>query len=114
MTDPGQRPHLVTIQRAIVAEDDYGGETRTWHDHLTAWARVRYGLGEERRVAEQENASQTAIFDFDWSADLASVTMKDRLRVFSTSWDIIGNVTVGNNRDILISAVANLDAEIDS
>lgn len=114
MTDPGERPHLVTIQRATVATDDYGGEVRTWHDHATGWAKIAYGTGQERREAAQENASQTATFMFDWNPTLAAVTTKDRLEIFSTVWDITGNVTIGINRESHITAVANLNAEIDS
>lgn len=114
MTDPGERPHLVTIQRATVSADDYGGEVRTWHTHATAWAKASYGTGQERREAAQENASQTATFMFDWSPTLAGVTASDRLYIFDTVWDITANVTIGQNRESHITAVANLDAEIDS
>lgn len=114
MTDQGERSHLVTIQRATVTTDDYGGEVRTWHTHTAGWAKISYGTGAERREAAQENAVQTAIFMFDWSPTLADVTAKDRLYIFDTVWDITANVTIGANRESHITAVANLDAEIDS
>ena len=114
MTDPGERSHLVTIQRATVTTDDYKGEIRSWHTHATGWAKVSYGTGQERREAAQENANQAATFMFDWNPTLAAVTAKDRLSVFATVWDIVGNVTVGANKESHITAVANLDAEIDS
>lgn len=114
MTDPGERPHFVTIQRATVALDDYGGEVRTWYTYTTSWAKIAYGTGQERREAAQENASQAATFMFDWDPTLAGVTAKDRLYIFDTVWDITANVTIGQNRESHITAVANLDAEIDS
>lgn len=110
----GRRPHLVTIQRATITPDDYKNEVRTWHTHATAYARISYGTGAERREAAQENANQTATFEFDWNPTLAGVTAKDRLSAFDTVWDITGTVTIGANRESHITAVANLDAEPDS
>lgn len=114
MTDQGARPVYVRIQRSTVVTDDYGGETPTWHDLATAWAAVRYGTGQERRQAAQENASLAATFEFDWSPGLAAVQPTDRLYAFDTVWDVASAVVIGANRDVHISAVANLDAEIDS
>lgn len=114
MTDPGERPHLVTIQRAVTATDDYGGETQTWHMHTTGWARVRYGTGQERREAAQENASLAATFEFDWTPTLAALKPTDRLNVFDTVWDVASTFVIGGNKEVHITAVANLDAEVDS
>lgn len=114
MTDPGERPHLVIVQRATASEDDYGGETLTWHTLTTGWARVRYGTGQERREAAQENAQQSASFEFDWTPLLASVKPTDRLYVFDTVWDVASAVIISGNVEVHITAVANLEAEIDS
>jgi SPP1 family predicted phage head-tail adaptor len=114
VTDPGKRPHFVTIQRATATDDGYGGEVRTWHDHATGWARLRYGTGQERREAAQENASQTVTAEFDWNPTLAAVTTEDRLSLFDTVWDITSNIVVGGNDEVHITAVANLNAEVDS
>ena len=110
----GDRPHLVRIQRATTATDDYGQGEQTWHDLATGWARVRYGTGQERREAAQENASQAATFEFDWNPTLAAVKPSDRLYVFDTVWDVASAVTIGGNREVHITAVANLEAVIDS
>jgi head-tail adaptor len=114
VTDPGERPHLVEIQRGITTTDDYGQGGTTWHELATGWAKIRYGTGQERRQAAQENAAQAATFEFDWNPTLAGVRPSDRLYVFSTVWDITSNVTIGANRESHITAIANLDAEIDS
>lgn len=115
MTDPGARPHLVRIQRATVSEDTYGGETKTWHDHATGYARLSHGTNQERREAAQENASQVATFDFDWNPTIAATLPSDRLYVFSTVWDIVSAVVVGGNRAVNITAIANLNAvDVDS
>lgn len=111
----GQRPHLVTIQRQGSPSDDgYNSIPGAWATHATAWARVRYGTGAERREAAQENATQAATFEFDWTPTLAAVRPTDRLICFDTAWDVASAVTVGGNDEVHITAVANLDAEIDS
>lgn len=114
MRQAGERPHLVTIQRATTTTDTYGHEIKTWHDHATGWVRLRYGTGQERREAAQENASQTVTAEFDWNPTLAAVTTEDRLNLFDTAWDITSNIVVGANEEVHITAVANLNAEIDS
>lgn len=114
MTDPGQRPHLVEIQRATILEDDYNGETKTWHPLATGWARIRYGDGQERREAAQENASVAATFEFDWSPEVAATRPTDRLYCFDTVWDVSSAVIIGGNREVHVTTTANLDAEIDS
>lgn len=114
MTDPGQRPHLVRIQRSVTATDDYGGETKTWHDLATAWARVRYGTGQERREAAQERATQAATFEFDWNPETSAIRPTDRLYCFDAVWDVASAVTIGANAEVHVTAIANLDAEIDS
>ncbi len=114
MSDPGKRSHKVIVQRAVVATDYYGGETKTWHEIATGWATVLYGNGQERREAAQNNASVPATFIFDWNPTMASVKPTDRLYCFSTVWDIASAVTIGINAQVHITALANLDAEPDS
>lgn len=114
MRQPGERPHYVRIQRKTVTTDDYGGETATWHDHAAGYAAVRYGPGQERREAAQENASVAATFEFDWNPTVASTRPTDRLYCFDTVWDVASAVTIGANSEVHITALANLDAEIDS
>lgn len=86
----------------------------TWHDLAMGYAAVRYGTGQERREAAQENASMSATFEFDWNPTIAATRPTDRLYCFDTVWDVASAVVVGANRDVHITAVANLDAEIDS
>lgn len=112
--DPGNRPHLVRIQAPVTATGTLGGETHTWHDEGTAWAAVLYGTGQERREAAQENATQQATFNFDYSPETAGIRTTWRLYVFDTVWDVHSAVIIGANRDVHVTATANLDAEIDS
>lgn len=113
MTDPGKRPHLVVIQRRGAETDDgYTKQPGAWDHYVTAWARVRYGTAAERREAAQEAASRTATFEFDWTPDLQAVTSSERLVIFDTAWDISDAAVIGINREVHITAVANLEAEV--
>lgn len=104
--DPGQRDSLITFQRGVVTSSDYG-ETIDWTNPTTvttAWARVRYGTGQERREAAQERASQAATFECEWSATLAGVLVTDRIRFDSDTWDIISKAPLGH-KEIHFAAV---------
>ena len=100
-----ERDRLVTIQRATAATDDYGEGAPTWATLTTAFAKVLYGSGQERREAAQEAAAQTATFMFLWGATLAGVTVKDRIVFDGANWDITNRALVGLNREIHFTGV---------
>lgn len=85
----GAFDRLITVQRATVTTDDYGGETPTWVDIEQAYARVRFGLASEQRLAAQESGSQTATFEMIPTTALLTVTLKDRLLFDGSQWDIV-------------------------
>jgi SPP1 family predicted phage head-tail adaptor len=84
----GERDRLITIQRATVTTDDYGGEVPTWGDSEQAWARVRFGLAGEQRNAAQEGGLQAATFEVVPTAAIRAVTLKDRIQFDGSDWDI--------------------------
>lgn len=88
MIDPGRRSERITFQRAAVTTDDHGGEVETWADHVTAWAEVRWGTGQERREAAQERGQISATFVCDWTPTLAAVTERDRILYQGAVWDL--------------------------
>lgn len=113
MTDPGQRHCLIVIQRQGAETDDgYTKLPGAWADYARAWARVSYGTSAERREAAQERASRTATFECDWSPALALVKSTDRLIAFDTGWDVTDAAVIGGNREVHITAVANLEAMV--
>lgn len=89
MISNGQRDRLITIQRASITTDDYGGETQTWADLAQAWARVRFGTAQEKREAAQEAGSQSASFEMLLTPTLAGVTLLDRITFDGSEWDIV-------------------------
>jgi head-tail adaptor len=113
VTDPGERFHLVALQRAVVTSNDYGDELRNWSNFGTAYAAVLYGDGQERRQAAQENATQAATFNFDWNPTVAGIRPTDRLFCFDTHWDVASAVVIRGNKEVHVTAIANLDEDPD-
>lgn len=103
--DPGIRDSLVTFQRGTPSGDDYTPEgSASWATLTTAWARIRYGTGQERREAAQERASQAATFECEWSSTLAGVIVTDRISFEGDAWDIVSKAPLGH-KEIHFAAV---------
>jgi SPP1 family predicted phage head-tail adaptor len=101
----GERNRLVIFERFTATEDDHGGQVQAWTEYATAFARVRFGTGQERREAAQESASLAAVFECLWSLLLADVGPLDRIQFDGGTWDIVSAVTIGMNRERHIAAV---------
>jgi len=84
----GERAWLVKFQRATAVADTYGQEMPTWADHTSAWARVRFGLAAEKRMAAQEGGQQSATFECVPTTLLLAVTLKDKIIFDGSDWDI--------------------------
>lgn len=102
--DPGQRDRLVTFERGTVTTDDYGGETASWATYAQAWARVRFGSGQERREAAQEAGVQAATFEVLWSPTLDDISITDRIQFDGAAWDITNRAPVGLNSELHFTA----------
>lgn len=86
----GQFDRLITVQRAAMTTDDYGGETPTWADTEKAWARVKFGTAQEKREAAQESAQQAATFECFRTTALDNTTERDRILFDGDAWDVTG------------------------
>lgn len=95
----GQRDQLITVQAATTTSDDHGGETLAWADVAKAWARVRFGTGQERREAAQEGGVQPATFEILPTAALLGVSIGARIVFDGSNWDITDIARL--NRDTL-------------
>lgn len=109
MTSAGPRNRLITIERATVVNDDYGGETLTWAAYAQAWAQVKYGTGGERRAAAQREEMLAATFRVLWTSALKTVTVEDRIAFDGFAWDIHSIAPLGYNEAIEFSATSDLD-----
>lgn len=99
----GERDQVIAFERAAITTDGFGNEVTSWTTLRLAWAGVRYGTGEERRVAAVEQAAQAATFTVLSSAG-AGVTEKDRI-YFNGHWDIRSIVPSVDRADIMVTAV---------
>lgn len=102
--DPGKRDQMIVIERGTAITDDHGGETIAWDEFTRAWARIKYGTGQERRQAAQELAVQAATFECEWTPTLAAVVTKDRILLGAEAWDIVSNAPL-SHKEIHLTAV---------
>lgn len=86
----GEFDTLISIVRPNFVVDDYGGRTEAGDPTLIepAYARVRYGLAQEKRQAAQERASQTATFEVYPTSALLTTVETDRIESSRGNWDI--------------------------
>jgi SPP1 family predicted phage head-tail adaptor len=66
----GTLRHRVTLQRRTVTRDSYGGETVTWADVATVWARRNAIGGREYYGAGQTLAESTSTYDMRYRRDV--------------------------------------------
>jgi len=96
--DAGRRDRLITFQRQGAGTDDgYTTQPGAFADYAQAWARVRFGTGQERREAAQERVSMAATFECLWNPTLNAVLETDRIVFDGANWDIVSRALV--NRD---------------
>ncbi len=104
MTKVTKRTTRISIERATVAQDDYGEEISTWSQIARPWAAMFYGTGQERRQAAAEMGQQSVTLNVLASALTRSVNLKDRIVVGTETWDIVGISPIGR-REIDFTAV---------
>lgn len=93
----GAFDRLITVERATVTTDDYGGETPTFALLEQAWARVKFGTAQEKREAAQESGVQSATFEVVPTAALRGVTLRDRISYDGSFWDITEKADLDRN-----------------
>lgn len=84
----GQYDRLVTFQRGTATINDHGDETLAWAEIEQAYAKVQFGLAQEKRAAAQDSGSQTATFEVFPTSNLLTVNLKDRIISDGFNWDI--------------------------
>jgi len=93
----GAFDRLIIVQHATATTDDHGGEELTWTELEKAYARVRFGLADEKRQAAQESASQSATFEVAPTSTLLTVSLKDRIQFDNDNWDIVEVAPLARN-----------------
>lgn len=107
----GQLDRRITIQRATIAQDAFGGDVETWAD-LTTISAARTDVKDgERLAAEQVNSSLMSRFKVRSSIATRGITPKDRINYDGGIWDIHGikETKEGRKRFLEITAVVQSD-----
>lgn len=100
----GDRNRKITFQTSAGTVDDFGGQSESWSDVVSAWAAfMPVSDGEKWRAGKVEGRA-VAWFNVDYSAALAAITTQDRLTLGGVVWSITGIKPVGLNDAIEFTA----------
>lgn len=99
------RDRLIQIERATLAQDNYGEQIETWAFQFGEWARVIYGRGNERREAAAERSEMPITFVMLANSNSRTITARDRIQYDGLVWNIEGVAPVTRG-EIEITAVA--------
>lgn len=102
----GDLDRRITVERASVATDNYGGETRTWAALGTVWAQVLPISDGERWRAGEVAAHVTTRFRIRWGL---GVTVRDRIVYEGRAYDIAGVKEIGRREGQEITASARAE-----
>lgn len=105
---PGQRRHLIVIQKKTITVDpEYGGTVTTWTDFCRAMAAVRMSRGRELIAAQAAQSEMKGTFNIAYRA---GVTQDMRIIYAGKVHNITAVVDVNEQRmemDIMVSAGLN-------
>lgn len=106
----GQLDQTITFDSASVVQAANGEETITWVAGVTVWASVEPLTGREKLTAEQVLAELDTRIRVRWSADIAAVTPKHRIRHGSAIYNIVSIVnqrSLGDATEIMCRSGTN-------
>ena len=111
MPGAGNLDRRVTMERATVTQDPFGGDQMAWGTIGTVWARREDASDGERLSASQVNATLISRFVIRSSIMTRGVTPNDRLNYDGGYWDIHGikETKDGRNRFLEITAMRQSD-----
>lgn len=105
--EAGRLDRRITIERATVETDPFGGETPTWAEVATVWASVEWVKDGERLRAAELAASADVRFQIRWGF---GVTVEDRITYDGRVYDILGVKEIGRHEGQELSASARAEA----
>ncbi|WP_158014073.1 phage head completion protein [Sphingomonas sanxanigenens] len=88
----GRRNRLIRVERATITTNNYNEEVQTWGPLVSAWARVIFAKGTERREAAQEQAQAAATFIVLANSDTAGISVEDRIVFDGSNWNVTSNI----------------------
>jgi SPP1 family predicted phage head-tail adaptor len=109
MTGSGKMNRRVTLQRATVTADAFGGEVETWGTLAEVWVDRRDASAAESYRAQEVGAQITTRFKIRYSATVADLNPRDRLVYGGLAYQITGVRESVRNRWIEVDCVARPD-----
>lgn len=103
----GRRDTLIELQRFATTQDEYGEEIQSWAPLAQEKAAIYWGRGDERRQAAAEQGSQAATFAIVANEVTRTVTVRDRIMLEGTAWDI-QSVTLLARKHVEITATRSV------
>lgn len=99
---------LISIERAVITTDPFGGDSYVWSELAEVWAEVKPISDGERWRAAQVLASVTTRFRIRWGA---GVKVTDRIIYDGLVYDIAAVKEIGRREGQEITAAARADEQ---
>jgi hypothetical protein len=94
----GQFDRLVIFKQATTTTNDHGEEIAGGSTTLAeAFARVRFGTGQEKREAAQESGVQSATFEVIPTEALLAVPLTATIEFDGSDWDLTEKANLERN-----------------
>lgn len=97
----GSLDREIEIQYQLTSTGANGERTYSWLEHVTVWAGIEYGSGDEDYEADQLTASNTVQFKIRYNS---SITTKMRIEWNSAYYDILHITEVDRQRFLILKA----------
>lgn len=96
----------VTLQKALIAQNDTGEEIKTWVDVATVWAEEKPTRGGERFTNPQLIGKAPTTFRIRWSSTVRVLTDLHRAKFDGRYWDIVDVREINRREGIEFDAFA--------
>lgn len=102
----GSLDRRITIQRKVVAQNNFGEEVTTWQDVATVWAEKIDNTGQERFQSSQFIGKTSRSFRFRWSNAVKEVTTEHQIVFDGVDHDIVAVHEINRREGIFVDCTA--------
>lgn len=105
----GKLDRRITLERASITLDDFGGQVEAWVVLATVWAEAIPVSDRERWRAGEIGATISHRFRIRWSSAVADLNARDRVIFDGREYDIHGVKEIGRRVGLEITASTRAD-----